>query len=173
MPKSETDVFLKNDSEARGGTLHIVDLLNTRVQAVDLELIGVKDANLTRLGTALVYLPFLAVGYLLLLASVMRLAALAIGWAPAAALFGCVHIAIGAWGVTHGRTVGSARRYEVADPAVDLGVESTLSAREVPAARGTSETRPGLPRPHLVSEGIRPTGGLLHNTRRLVSGGIR
>jgi hypothetical protein len=107
---SETEIS-KDGSESQLRTLRIVDFLSTRVQAVQLELIGVKDANVTRLGTALVYWPFLAIGYLLLLASVLRLAALAMGWAPTAALLGCVHVAIGAWGMARGRSIGTAKRY--------------------------------------------------------------
>jgi hypothetical protein len=164
MSRFETDAS-KDESGARLKTLRIVDLLSTRVQAVHLELIGVKDAHVARLGTALVYLPFLAIGYLLVLASWMRLAALATGLALAAALFGCGHVAIGAWGMARGRTIGTAECYDVVDPITDSDADPRGDAGEAPAGQGALAVRPSLPEPNRMS------GDLLDFTRSRLGGG--
>jgi hypothetical protein len=83
-----------------------------------------------------------AIGYLLVLASLMRLAALATGWALAAALFGCGHVAIGAWGMARGRTIGTAECYDVVDPITDSDADPRGDAGEAPAGQGALAVRP-------------------------------
>ncbi len=98
--------------------LRIVDLLTTTVQSVRIDLHGNHGATVTRLGTVLVYMPLLIIGYLLILASAMRVVAVVLGWGVTMFLFGVVHLAISAWGMARGRNVGTSKIFDVVDPDV-------------------------------------------------------
>lgn len=112
---------------------------------------GNHSSKITRLGTVLLYLPFLLIGYLLLLASVMKLAAVAVGWGVTIVLFGVLHLAISAWGMTRGRHVGAAERFDVLDPAV-------APKDTPPLNQGPSVIRPALPPPFSAARGTSAIG---------------
>jgi hypothetical protein len=98
--------------------LRIVDLLTTTVQSVRIDLHGSHGATVTRLGTVLVYMPLLIIGYLSILACAMKVVAVVLGWGFTLLLFGIAHLAVSAWGMARGRNVGTAKIFEVVDPAV-------------------------------------------------------
>ena len=123
---------------ARALTLRVVDLLSTQVQSVRIELIGSRSSALTRLGAVLVYLPVLVIGYVLMLASLMKLASLALGWGLTLFLFGGVHLAISAWGIFQGRVPGAAKTFDVMDP------EVAPSSVRAAARASTADTLPDV-----------------------------
>jgi hypothetical protein len=132
---------------SRSQTLHIVDLLATKVQSVRIELLGNRSSTVTRLGTVLVYMPLLIIGYLLMVTSLMKGAAVVLGWGVTLFLFGAVHVTMGLWGMTRDRNVGAAISHDVMDPSV------------IPddAKQGAPVSR--LPRPSPAAGPTRDVGG--------------
>ena len=120
---------VSRSASSRAHTLRVVDLLSTQVQSVRIELIGSGSSALTRLGAILVYLPFLVIGYVLVLASLLWLVSAALGWGLALFLFGAIHLTLSAWGIFRGRAPGAAKTYDVMEP--ELAPPSVqASARE-------------------------------------------
>jgi hypothetical protein len=119
--------------------LRIVDLLTTTVQSVRIDLLGSHGATVTRLGTVLVYMPLLLVGYLLMLASLMKFVAVVLGWGVTMFLFGVLHLAISAFGMVRGRSVGTSKIFDVVDP--DVAPDGAV------ARSGAFDTRATLQRP--------------------------
>lgn len=152
----------------RAHTLRVVDLLSTRVQSVRIELIGNGSGNasstepspLTRLGAVLVYLPVLLLGYLLVLAALMSLLAPALGWTLTLFLFGAIHLAGAAWGLSRGRGPGAAQSYDVVDPqlADSPAAPRPGAPQAAPGAAGATGTAAALaqvsrrdpPLPHAI-----------------------
>jgi len=116
-------------------TLRIVELMRTRVQSVRLDLVGPQSRLLVRLGTWLIFLPLVALGYLLVLAALMRMVAVSIGWCVTLLVFGSAHLVIGALGVLFGREVGQPWSQPVLEPELE-------SARPVLRNAGTSPPSP-------------------------------
>jgi hypothetical protein len=116
-------------------TLRIVELMRTRVQSVRLDLVGPESRLLVRLGTWLIFLPLVALGYLLVLAALMRMLAVSIGWGVTLLLFGAVHLIIGALGVFFGRDVGQPWTQPVLEPELE-------STRAVPRNAATAPPSP-------------------------------
>jgi hypothetical protein len=102
-------------------TLRIVELMRTRVQSVRVDLVGPKSRLLVRLGTWLIFLPLMALGYLLVLAAFMRMVAVSIGWGVTLLVFGAAHLVVGVLGVLFGRDVGRAQ----SQPVLEAELEST------------------------------------------------
>ena len=103
---------------ARTRTLRVLDLVQTKVQSIHIELVGGEDPLLDRVGTWTVYIPVLFVGYTLVLGAAVSAVHRKIGWSPSLFLFGAAHLAFGAWGIVRGRGVGVVTRSSVLDPEV-------------------------------------------------------
>jgi hypothetical protein len=113
-------------------TLRILELMRTRVQSVRVDLVGPQSRLLVRLGTWLIFLPLVALGYLLVLAALMRMVAVSIGWGVTLLVFGAAHLVIGALGILFGRDVGQARSQPVLEPELDSTRPVPRNAATVP-----------------------------------------
>ena len=121
-------------------TLRIVDFMSTRVQSVRLDLVGPQSRLLVRLGTWLIFLPLVLLGYLLVLASVVRLVAISIGWGVTLLVFGAAHLIVGVLGMLVGRDVGLAQSQPVLEPELESTIPRHRADR---AGVGPSGRRAG------------------------------
>jgi hypothetical protein len=125
---------------ARARTLRVLDLVQTKVQSVRIELVGGEDPMLDRLGTWVFYLPFLVVGYTLVLGAAVTVVHRKLGWGPSLLLFGVAHLGVGAWGVARGRSIGLVSRETVLEPKV-APAPSTEASSTVDSADGDAIPR--------------------------------
>lgn len=100
----------------RATTLRIQRLLATPINLVRIEFAGDDVRGLARVGTVAVYGPFVAIGYLFLVAGLARLCAIRVGWGWSLLLLGAVHVAIGGVGLATGARQASSRVDSVAEP---------------------------------------------------------
>jgi hypothetical protein len=127
---------------------------------------GGPDSSVARLGTVLVYLPLLIVGYLLVLVALMRGIAMVLGWGVTLPLFGVLHLAISFLGMARGRRLGAVERYDVLDP--------TVAPPATPPQQPVYNNRPVLPPPFSGPHSARAVGGTpLLNTFFDSSGRLR
>ena len=99
----------------RTRTRRITRLFATRPKLVRVELVGQDHPALSRVGTLVFYGPLLVVGYAFILASLVWLLAMGIGWAGALFLMGLGHVTLGAWGVRRAGLLGATEDQEVLD----------------------------------------------------------
>ena len=132
-------------------TLRIVDLMSTRVQSVRLDLVGPQSRLLVRLGTWLIFLPFVLLGYLLVVAAVVRLVAVSIGWGVTLVVFGAAHLIVGILGMFFARDVGLAQSQPVLKPELESTIARHRAADGAGAGpsgrRANPSPRPPAPAP--------------------------
>lgn len=98
------------------------------LRAVRMEVVG-RNVDVASVGRLIVYGPALLLGYVLIVASVTRLLALALGWSAALLVMGALHAALGIQGIRRSRLAVKFRGF-------DLRPTSALPA----AASAYSET---------------------------------
>jgi hypothetical protein len=129
-----------------GKTQPITRLLATQVRLVRLELVGDEHPSLSRIGTLILYVPVLLVGYAFMLAALAWRLAIAMGWIAALLTIGIVHLALGTWGVLRARSTATAKSYDVLDPVVAPAARAANASGPelVPPARERRDTSPTL-----------------------------